>query len=219
MQTRLSLSLLIDRVAVLARGRAALLACLWLLHFGLGIGSDAILLTSPNASLLVALASTIGQTMLIVAQIRSGLAIFSDPPMRWRIVSLILLTVVSGAGTVLGLVLLILPGIYVAARWLLAPVILIDTNATIGESLSESWRVTGSSVPTIVAALLLCSVPLIAAFGVMVVVEIEEAAESFPLTLAINAMIALWAIAPTEVALAAYDLLGETPEDAATVFD
>ena len=59
-----------------------------------------------------------------------------------RLVTLFLAVLLSGAGIALGLVLLIVPGIYVAVRWYFVAQSVVIDGARSAEALRGSWRLT-----------------------------------------------------------------------------
>lgn len=60
----------------------------------------------------------------------------------WRLGSMLGSQLLSGLGMLVGLVFLILPGLFLAARWALAPAFVIVDQRRAGESLSASWDAT-----------------------------------------------------------------------------
>jgi len=65
--------------------------------------------------------------------IQAGLDVFAP---------VFLAVLLAGLGTALGLVLLIVPGIYVAVRWFFVPQAVVIDNARSTEALRASWRLT-----------------------------------------------------------------------------
>jgi uncharacterized membrane protein len=65
--------------------------------------------------------------------------IFKSYALFWKYLGLTILLVLSVG---LGLVLLIIPGIYIALRLSFSSLILVDTNIGIIDSMKESWRIT-----------------------------------------------------------------------------
>jgi uncharacterized membrane protein YfcA len=64
------------------------------------------------------------------------------------------LNIVAGLASLVGLLLLILPGVYLNARWLMAAPIIIADDKAMSEGMSESWERTRDSAWPIVGALL-----------------------------------------------------------------
>ncbi|HXW76547.1 MAG TPA: hypothetical protein VEJ20_03980, partial [Candidatus Eremiobacteraceae bacterium] len=55
---------------------------------------------------------------------------------------LILFGIVYGLAVDIGLILFIVPGIYVATKWSLAPIIIAKEDASLGDALAKSWALT-----------------------------------------------------------------------------
>lgn len=69
--------------------------------------------------------------------------------------------VVTGLAILLGFVLLILPGIYLSARWSLADAAVVAENRGFSDAIKRSWDATAGNVLPIVLASLAISIPLI----------------------------------------------------------
>lgn len=74
-----------------------------------------------------------GQRAQAGPSIQAGLDVFAP---------VFLAVLLAGLGTALGLVLLILPGLYVAVRWFFVPQAVVIDNARSAEALRASWRLT-----------------------------------------------------------------------------
>ncbi|MGC6399774.1 hypothetical protein ACNI3Q_04230 [Sphingomonas sp. FW199] len=190
------------------------------LHWAAGMSVDAMLTANPSVAVGVNLVISVVTIALVQWQFRAALtaAGSSIAPGNGRIVALYLLNLVATLGIALGVLLLVLPGIYVASRWAVAGAILIAEGRTIGDALGESWRRTRASVVPISALLILAVVPL----GVALAAEIwflDVALDAVPFWLSIltNGMLAISMMATTQVGVAAYRLL--EPEDPATEAD
>lgn len=68
------------------------------------------------------------------SSIQAGLDVFAP---------VFLAVLLAGAGTAIGLTLLILPGIYVLVRWYFVPQAVVIDDARAAEALRGSWRLTG----------------------------------------------------------------------------
>lgn len=73
------------------------------------------------------------------------------------------LNLLSGLATLVGFLLLIVPGIYLAARWSAADAALLSEGEGVSAALGKSWEMTASHIWPIVGALLVVYVPV---FGV-----------------------------------------------------
>lgn len=87
----------------------------------------------------------------------------ADPAARpnfvWRAVGQ---NILYSLGLVLGLLLLIIPGLVLFVRWSIVLPVLISRNCDVSDSLSISWALTGRNLPLAVTI----SVALLAAFGI-----------------------------------------------------
>jgi len=164
--------------------------------------------------------------VIAYALTRSLLATSATPgalPPAARIGGYIGLAIVTGLGTIIGLVLLVVPGLILAARWLLAAPILLAEETTVGDAMSHSWDATAGSWGKLIVAQLIVAVPLLVAFGVIVVAGIASDAEvvetpSLAASLAGNAAINLFSVASVVLAVAAYRAIVPTSETLAEVF-
>ena len=78
------------------------------------------------------------QSCTIIAILHSGgLAL---PARRWRIASLFGIGLIGGLGTGLGLLVLVLPGLFLVGRWFLAAPILFGEDTSVSEALHASWE-------------------------------------------------------------------------------
>jgi hypothetical protein len=73
------------------------------------------------------------------------------------------MSIVTGLLCLFGFILLILPGVYMVARWMLAAPIILAEDKSMSEGMSESWANTKESVWSIVGALLII---FIAGYGI-----------------------------------------------------
>ena len=99
-------------------------------------------------------------------------------------------SLLGNLGIILGLLLLVVPGIYLFARWSLAIPVLIEENRGPGEALRASWERTAGHVSPILVTLLPIYLPMLAGFAVAVafgVAEFPEPAISLLLNLSIQA--------------------------------
>lgn len=74
---------------------------------------------------------------------------------------------VTGLAILLGFVLLILPGIYLSARWSLADAAVVAENRGFSDAIKRSWDATAGNVLPIVLASLAISIPLIVYMALM----------------------------------------------------
>lgn len=55
------------------------------------------------------------------------------------------LSILAGIGVIIGLILIIFPGLYLMARWSIAPAVLLSQRKGVIDSMKESWERTGGS--------------------------------------------------------------------------
>lgn len=97
----------------------------------------------------------------------------SPPPGR-KYGALFIASLLSGLGVLLGAVLLVLPGIFLLARWLIASPFIVERGMGASEALKASWEATAKAWPGLFALILVAGAILIAA-----VIAIFVAAESW----------------------------------------
>jgi len=85
---------------------------------------------------------------------------------------------ISGLGILLGLVLLVLPGLWLAARWIAAGPVLFCEDAGAIDALRRSASLTKGRVLPIMVALLLASIPTLLAIGLLFVRPEDDLAMS-----------------------------------------
>jgi hypothetical protein len=119
----------------------------------------------------------------------------------------------STLGAGLAMLLLILPGIYVAARWSLSNALVIGEGLTTTGSLRESWRRTDGSVwPIVVCYVLLGAVLIGGAIGLSLIGQLAGPAvigETFATTLAGNVLGGCVTVGADMLTCALYGLIGQ----------
>jgi hypothetical protein len=126
------------------------------------------------------------------------------------------LNILSGLGIALGFLFLILPGIYLSARWAVASVVLLAEDDTVSVALGESWAVTRPNLWAIIATLLVIFVPAcLLAFGISIPLYSRE-----PMLAQLILYVFLFAAFVTSwlTAVAIYSLLRPSHEQLAEVF-
>jgi hypothetical protein len=105
-------------------------------------------------SLIISLATIFGLYFLLQAMLRNaGFSLHEGGP---RLLQYLGLGILSGLATALGLVVFIIPGLILMARWSIASVLLVGEGKGITESMGESWEKTrGSEMPIILTLILL----------------------------------------------------------------
>lgn len=162
------------------------------------------------ASLLNAILLTVCQYWTIRITLSAGDAEWQAPSQP-RIVALIMLSIVISLGVLLGLVLLVLPGLYLAARWMLAACILVAEDRTIGESMKESWRRTQGFPKLFLMAVFISSVPLLLVFCGWIVIDLELVRNVNALAISVfeHIAISVWSMLLWSFSVVAYLLIRE----------
>jgi hypothetical protein len=81
------------------------------------------------------------------------------PVVRPRFRALWGLSLLSGLGILLGLLLLILPGLFLMVRWMIAAPVMIAEDLRVSDALGRSWQLTGPIATPIFAIMLIIFVP------------------------------------------------------------
>lgn len=118
---------------------------------------------SPNVSMLI------GNLAIFAAQVvvtRLATQRLVTEPLMPNVAGFFGLGIIGSAGVLAGLIFAILPGLYLAGRWLIAgPVMLVENNGVIA-AMRRSWIATGPLAWSLSGLLLLFWTPAaIAAFG------------------------------------------------------
>jgi hypothetical protein len=124
-------------------------------------------------SLLVSLAVTVFLQYFVTERLLVDRWGAGHEPRNRRYGSLFGALFFSGLGLAVGLVFLVLPGIYLAARWLTVVPHLIEGNLTATEALGQSWDASAPSVPAFVVAILLTTAAMLPGMGLSFLPEAE----------------------------------------------
>lgn len=127
------------------------------------------------------------------------------------------LGIVAGLGILLGFVLLVIPGLIVAARWSLASPILIASEKSVFEALRESWRATRDHLWVILGAILIVYLPpiLLVIGGFMLAEALRPELAGI---VAANVGFAWWIVGGCYLGTALYTLLAG-PDSFSAVFE
>lgn len=121
------------------------------------------------------------------------------------------LGILAGLATIVGLILLVVPGIIVFVRWLPAYGILIAEDARVTDALRTSWHRTADSFwPLLVVALIYWAI-MGAAIGGMVVVATDPGISVLASSIPFNLLIAAGSAFSVGLSIAAYLMLGPQP--------
>src|SRR6266496_1556620 len=86
---------------------------------------------------------------------------------RPRLPSLIAAGIVAGIGIVLGLILLIIPGLYLLTRWSLIPAVIVIEKRSAGESFGRSWELTRGHGWTVFGSLIVSFIAYAVVLGIL----------------------------------------------------
>lgn len=121
--------------------------------------------TSDNFILGVALlfmvVTYVTQSDIVRHYLTSEHSITLEAAKRPRIGALFILSLIFTFAVIFGLLLLILPGIYLAARWWAAVSVMYATETNATEALALSWEKSANHVPAISLALVILQIPAI----------------------------------------------------------
>ncbi|OYW46715.1 MAG: hypothetical protein B7Z36_04565 [Novosphingobium sp. 12-63-9] len=121
-------------------------------------------------------------------------------------------SILTTLGGLAGMILLVLPGFYVLARWSLTVPIIIAEGKTATDAIGESWRRTETSVWPIFAIYLVCLLGVLAmaaAIGGLTAVA-TGSADGLPVLLLTNSFSAAVSIFGSILTIALYALLGHS---------
>ena len=76
--------------------------------------------------------------------------------------------ILTGFGILLGTLLLVLPGIYLAARWFTANCYVVAKGSPTIEAIGQAWDATGAVKLTMILVVILSAVPIVAMLGVLI---------------------------------------------------
>lgn len=130
------------------------------------------------------------------------------------------LCIISNIAIVVGLILLIVPGLFLAARWSASGAILFAEEGTVSDSLKRSWDMTKGHVGAVVLAQLaliaIVAIPLAAAIVSLIFAGIEET--SVTMLVVQNLGVSLWQIMSIFLGVAIFHRLRDGAEDLQAVF-
>ncbi|MBC9034054.1 hypothetical protein IAG41_16825 [Sphingomonas sp. JC676] len=128
------------------------------------------------------------------------------------------LSILTNLGILVGLVLLVLPGIYLAMRWSPSVSVLIAEESGPIESMGESWRRTNGYVMPITIAYLFSLLPLLGIIGVGVAEGLFPEFAGPIEALGLNLFVYAWLILSWYLSIAIYLAISRVPDDLEQVF-
>lgn len=149
----------------------------------LAIPADALVLTNLGFTILAAAIHS-----WLILRLLCAVPDYDARRSRLRIVALIVLGIPTGLAIIAGLLLLVAPGLYLAARWSAAASVLVGEDSTIGQAMGRSWRMSRNAGASIAMCIAILTTPLALALAIGILV-----AEPLGLwlTLIINLLIGL----------------------------
>lgn len=210
---------ILDRLVVELRANVGLVVAAIVTLVGFNVALDTVTgtgdeLYTPGVTFVSGIASLVGQYVVTRRSLmRLGLYRMNNPA---RFASMWGANWLSTLGILLGAILLIVPGLYLAARWFLASPVVLAEDINAGAGLRRSWELTKPSAWPILGSFVLIFVPMFVV-GVGVSLYLEDIAPMLSLAIgyvAIMAPIVICWIA----AVAIYALLVEESADLADVF-
>ncbi len=128
------------------------------------------------------------------------------------------LSILTNLGILAGLVLLVLPGIYLVMRWSASVPILIAEESGPIESIGESWRRTNGHVVPITIAYLFSLLPLLGILGIGLVEGVFPDLAGPATALGLNLFVYAWLILSWYLSIAIYLAVSRVPDDLEQVF-
>lgn len=171
-------------------------------------------------TLVVGLAISLFVQYLVVEEMLADRLAPGQPKGDRRFLSMFGAMFLAGLGIVAGLILLIIPGLYIAARWFTMAQQIVERRLPATEALNASWESSGRSQGAFIAAYLVGAVPTLLAlpFGFMAILD-EQEANYWVAVLIINLLSALSFVASWVLATAAHRLAEPTDHVVQKVFD
>ena len=184
----------------------------------LGVLADSLPESSGlGLNLPIALASLFFQYQISQDRLaRLGLIAGEGP--RSGVAALFGLGILTNLGILFGLVLLILPGIFLAVRWALSVPILIAENSRVIEAMQRSWDETKGNFWPIFITLLVVYSPIVLLFVGAFVAGFMDAEESVVLSVVLNIVLNVVVVAGWHAAIALYAQTGRGRGGMADIF-
>ena len=201
------------RLGELLRENAGLAAVCVAGLTAINIGLDAV--STGNVMTLPAGLISLGAQYYLIATVLERLGL-REPGGRNRFGAFWALNFVSGLGLLLGYLLLILPGLYLSARWMVASPAFLAEDKGVNDALGESWAITQPSFWAILGTLLVIFVPTCAiGFGLSLAFEtlLPVLATAILYAFLFGAFVLSWM-----ASVATYSLLRPGPQHLAEVF-
>lgn len=129
------------------------------------------------------------------------------------------MAIVTFMGVGVATVFFVIPGLFLGARWLMAPAVYVDQGRGVFDALGESWQRTRGNTGTVMLALFLVLVMIVLASGTLGGLFFF-ANDSGPVAYLVEAMVSeVFSIVLLTLSVATYGLLSGQGEELAAVFD
>lgn len=218
---------ILKRTAHVVRGNAALAAGAFAALTLLGVAMDLIVGPDGSGNLAVSGIATVFAQYWITTRVMDARGIASTGAGGYRATgfgAVFGVCLLSNLGIILGLVLLIVPGLILAVRWFPAVPALIGEDVGVTEALGESWRKTKGHGAAIFGAMVVIYLPLILVFGMAFGVGMATAdggadpSGTFAFSLPFNMLTSLAAVIGWHGAIAFWELRAPSAPALADVF-
>ncbi len=164
---------------------------------------NGLMLVGYIASIMVTL---IGQSHLIRRYLERHHIASSDDLQRPRIGSIFGISLLTGVASLAGLLLLVIPGIFLACRWFASVPALFAEQSTATDAMRSSWSLTSGHVLAIFATLLFLSLPSFAGAASLFLSDVDQTL-TLAGSLALNIPLAVSTVALWVAAAAIYTQL------------
>lgn len=182
----------------------------------LGAIGSAIDLYEASANIVSTVASIAGGFLLLRAMLLEAGLLEDGAAARFG--AYFGLSLLSGLGIVLGLIVLVVPGIVLIVRWLPAYAILLSEDTGVTDALSQSWDRTRSQFWPVLAAVLIVLVLGLVAAVIYAAADISSAVPYEAAMIAGNLALSLTSAVFTALGVAVYRLLSVKSDTLGEVF-
>lgn len=218
---------ILGRTAELIRGNAAMAAAALVALTGLSVAMDMLVGPDGSGNIFVAGMATVLAQYLITKTVMESRGLGSSGAGGYRsagFAAVFGVCLLSNLGIILGLVLLVVPGVFLAIRWFAAVPAVIGEEVGVTGALGESWEKTKGHGAAIFGAIAVIYVPLIIAVimaigvGVWAVEGGEDPGAGLAFSLMLNALTSLASIIGWHGAIAFWELRSPAMPALAEVF-
>lgn len=172
------------------------------------------------AALLVSLTVTVFVQYLVTEKLLADRSVPGRASTNRRYGSLFGALFLSGLGLGAGLLLLVLPGLYLAGRWLTVTPHLVEGRLTANEALGRSWDASAQSVPAFIAAIVLTVSAMLPGMGLLFLPEAGVGGDiAFGITALSNLLLGFSSVFGWTIAVGAYRRLVPLGDGLQQVFD